>query len=144
MKNTIKKLLKEAKAKIQVLAASTGAALASVLPPLSYDAVDSIQLHQMLLNMTLPPGWMKISVDPLTICRILRIAVCTGKPAKPIATISIGRELKWSLHYLEHTLSVLKCPMLHVLPSKVESVAVVQQMICLIDNSNFKAMHRQY
>ena len=63
------------------------------------------------------------------------MTVCTGKPAKAFATISIGRELEWSMHHLEHTLSGLNCPMLAELPSKIENVAVVQQMINLIDNS---------
>ena len=79
--------------------------------------MDSVQLHQMLLNMSLPSQWIILSADPISICKI---TVCTGKPAKAFATISIGKELEWL------TLSGLNCPMLAELPSKIENVAVVQ------------------
>jgi len=55
-----------------------------------------------------------------------------GKPAKAFATISISDELEWTVHHLEHNLSSLNCSVFSVLPSKINNVAVVQDMMHLI------------
>ena len=60
--------------------ASISTALASVIPPLNYDAMGSIQLHHTLLSMTLifPPHWMITSANPLAICKIAVYSVKCG------------------------------------------------------------------
>ena len=94
--------------------------------------VSSMQLRQQLMQMSLPSQWIMIKAEPLTLCKM---TVCTGKPAKAFATISIGDELEWTVHHLEHNLSSLNCSAFSVLPSKINNVAVVQDMMHLIDNS---------
>ena len=114
-------------------APSTSVAIVSVLPPSNDDAVDSsVQLHQKLITVSLPPQWIITTADPLTLCKMI---VCTGKPAKAFVTISIDREMQWIMYYLEHKLSSLNCSMFSVLPFRIDSVSVVQQMMRLIDTS---------
>ena len=72
------------------------------------------------------PQWMIISTDPVTVCKM---ATCSGKSGKAHATVSINREMEWTIYYLEHRLSSLNCSMFSVLPSRIDNVAVVQQMI---------------
>lgn len=112
-------------------ASSISVTSVSVLPPPS-DVDSSVQLHQNLLKVPLPPQWLVISADPLTICKM---TVYTDKSAKASASISIKRELEWTMYYLEHKLNSLNCPMLNVLPSRIKNVAMVKQMMLLIDNS---------
>ena len=110
---------------------STSTTTAQLLLPNSDALVSSIQLHQKLIQLSLPPQWIIITAEPLTLCKM---TVCSGKPAKAFATISIDHELQWTVHYLEHNLCSLGCSMFSVLPLMIDNVTVVQRLMQLLDN----------
>jgi len=92
----------------------------------------SIQLYQKMMKLSLPHQWIIVSADPLTVCKM---KVSSERSAEAFATLSIARELEWTICYLQHELSPSSCPLLIGLPSQIENVATVKQIMDLIDAS---------
>ena len=114
-----KKLLKDA---VKVNSAATNDTITS-----------SEQLYQQMINkLTFPQHWIIVSADPLTICKM---KVSSGSAAQAIATLSISKELEWTMYYLQYKLSPSNCPLLTGLPSQIESITTVMQLMELIDAS---------
>lgn len=83
---------------------------------------------------SLPSSWIIASTNPLTLCK-LRIQEEQTRGARITATLSLTSDLEWTLVFLDKEISSNLCPLLHELPSKLTSVAVVHRMMLLIDSA---------
>ena len=101
-------------------------------------------LHcRVSLMMTSPsftsshPTWKIVYTEPLTLCKLeVQQASCEAEAmcGCVVMSLSISTELKWTLHYLNHPLSV-ESPLLNSLPNTVNSVAVVMKLIETLDSA---------
>ena len=82
--------------------------------------------------------WKIVCTEPLTLCRleVRQRASCEAGAmcGRVIVSLSISKELKWTVHYLDHPLNS-DSPLLNSLPNVVNNVAVVIQLIDTLDSA---------
>lgn len=79
--------------------------------------------------------WTVASIDPLVLCKLNVQSPNAGiATASVTSTITITSKLHWTISYMSQQVSVNKCPVFRDQPMKVDSVALVQQIMELVDS----------
>ena len=81
-----------------------------------------------------PCSWSIASINPLVVCKLQLQSVEAVNAAAVTVSISISNELHWTVSYMTKEVDATKCPVFADFPVKLNSVALVHQIIELIDS----------
>ena len=95
----------------------------------------SESLYLRLCSLPLPSSWHIASRTPLTLCKLRLHQTEQASRADTIFTFRISSELKWTLSFLNQTLSAAGCPLLAEVPQFLTSVVAVRKLMMLLDST---------
>ena len=79
--------------------------------------------------------WTVASIDPLILCKLNVQSPNEGSATASVTnTINVTSELHWTISYMAQQVNVSKYPVFRNQPVKVDSVALVQQIMELVDS----------